>query len=325
MDLRRYTFDWDLTFAALAMHPDGTVLHRYGGRDWRGSDVWLSEASFESFLRAGVEAHARHVSVPADAEREPLLLEAIPYYESRDKGACIHCHMVFPSLREEAQRRSVWNRDDIWVYPPPERIGIDLDGDDQRRVTSVADGSPAATAGVLVRDRIVSLAGVAVAGASDVSAALHEIAMSGAEVELVVEREGVRHELALALEPGWRRGTPKSFSWRPSKWTLTPAMGFGGPKLEAIELETLGLPPEAFALRVSYLVTWGDGRRFGRAAAKGGVREGMVVLGTREKRDFQSVDHMHAWWRLTKTPGETVEVVAWSDGAERVLEVVVAE
>ena len=134
IDLRRFTFDWDLTFAALAMNADGTIYHRYGGRDWRGSDVWLSSASFQSFLRAGLTAHAGGAATTADQETEPpLILEELPAYKSRDKGECIHCHMVFPSLREEAQREKTWELEDIWVYPPPERIGIDLDRDNQRR------------------------------------------------------------------------------------------------------------------------------------------------------------------------------------------------
>jgi len=320
IDLRRFTFDWDLTFAALAMNADGTIYHRYGGRDWRGSDVWLSNASFQAFLRAGLAAHAGGAATTADQEAEPpLILEELPAYKSRDKGECIHCHMVFPSLREEAQREKTWELEDIWVYPPPERIGIDLDRDNQRRVTSVAKGSPAARAGVQIGDQLVSLAGDMIAGASDVSATLQNISPGGGDQKLAIERDGERLQLTLPLEEGWRQGTPKSFSWRPSKWTLTPAPGFGGKILGEEELTTLGLQPDQFAMRVDYIVTWGNGRRLGKNAIAAGLREGMIVLGTSEKRDFLDGHHFHAWWRLTRKPGDMVELVTWRDGAEHTL------
>ncbi len=40
----------------------------------------------------------------------------------------------------------------------------------------------------------------------------------------------------------------------------------------------------------------------------------MVILGTETKRDFQSIDHFHAWWRLEVEPGSVVRVAFWKDG-----------
>ena len=66
VDLARWPFDFDLTFAMLAVHPDGTVYHRYGGRDWRGADRWLTRASLEAFLRAGLARHDKRGTGLAD-------------------------------------------------------------------------------------------------------------------------------------------------------------------------------------------------------------------------------------------------------------------
>ena len=50
VDLLRTSFDFDLTFAALLMHPNGYVYHRYGGRDERAPDWWLGLESWEQVL-----------------------------------------------------------------------------------------------------------------------------------------------------------------------------------------------------------------------------------------------------------------------------------
>ena len=319
LDLERWRFDWDLTFAALVAHPDGTILHRYGGRDVRGAERWLSTASYERFLEAGLASYALHEPTER-AAIEPLALEDVPVYAARDKGDCIHCHMAFPSLREQAREEERWSAEDLWVYPPPARVGLDLDGDDQQRVTSVTPDSPAAKAGLSPGDRITRAGAARIATASDLMHALHEAPPEGGALPLVLADGTTK---TLDLDPGWKRATPRAFAWRPSKWELLPAPGFGGPQLNAKELRAAGLPPDTFAFRVQYLVTWGRNSRLGRAAARQGLRNGQVVLGTSLERDFDSVDHFHAWWRLTLEPGEELYVVLWEKGAERALKWVV--
>lgn len=320
VDLARWLFDWDLTFSALVAHADGTVLHRYGGRDVRGAERWLSTASYRRFLAAGLASHAAHE--PVEDQGEPLLLEEVPAYAVRDKGACIHCHMAFPSLREQAMEEERWADEDLWVYPPPARIGLDLDRDDQQRVTAVTPGSAAARAGLAVGDRITRAGSVPVATASDLMHALHEAPSAGGSLKLALADGTSR---SLELDPGWKRATPRAFAWRPSKWELLPSPGFGGAQLSAAQLRAAGLPPETFAFRVEYLVTWGRNSRLGRAAARQGIRDGQVVLGTSRERAFDSVDHFHAWWRLALEPGDELQVLVWEDGAERALDWVVVD
>lgn len=325
IDLARWRFDWDLTFAVVVAAPDGTILHRYGGRDHRGADVWLSEASLAHVLRVGLESHAAHRPAGAEAAQEPRPLERVPAFAARDRGECIHCHSVYPALHAEARAAKRYAEDDRWVHPPPGRVGLDLDRDRQDLVTRVSAGSPAARAGVEVGDRLVRLGAQRVASASDVMAALDATSPSGAELPLAIERDGAALSLTLSLDAGWKRASPLEFAWRASKWPLTPAPGFGGPRLGADELAAAGLARDAFAFRVTYLVDWGENRRFGEAARAAGLRKGDLFLAAAGKRDFASVDHFHAWWRLTRGEFDSVPILVRRGDDELRLEIPVQE
>jgi len=320
VDLARYPFDFDLTFAALLMGADGHVYHRYGGRDERGADTWLGERSLERVLTATLAEHARaRPASPAPAARAPLVLETVPAFVKRDKGACIHCHSVFPAFYEEARAAGTWSEDQRWVYPPPGRIGLDLERDDQARIRAVRAGSPAALAGLEPGDRLVRAGTQELVSAADLMHVLHEFDAAGGKLALVVARNGSERELSLALAAGWKRGTALEFSWRPFKWGFTPEPGFGGQALAPDEKARLGLAREAFAFRVTYLVTWGDNARYGEAARRAGLREGDVFLAVDGQRDFASLDHFHAWWRLEQRPGAEVTLELLRDGERRTL------
>ncbi len=334
VDLRRFEFDFDLTFAALLMHPDGHVYHRYGGRDYRGAMKWVSLKSLETLLMHTLKDHEQYqAAAPAKAissaeesrSSQPLTLERMPAFQKRDKGECIHCHSIFPAFHEEQMEAKTWSLDKIWRHPSPTRIGLDLDRDDQRLVVAVEAASPAALAGVHVGDRLQSVAGVEVMTASDVMFQLDIFPLAGGVLEVQLKRAGEEQQVRLSLEPAWKRGTPLSFSWRPSKWGLTPAPGFGGRLLDREELLEAGHLPDAdevhlpFALRVTYLVTWGENSRYGRAAVKAGLRDGDIVTAIGGKRDFESVEHFHSWWRLTRTVGELVELEIWREGVRRTM------
>lgn len=317
IDLARFQFDYDLTFGALLMHPAGHVYHRYGGRDYRDASRWLDMRSLEELLIHTLGDHkAREASALQAAVRaeEPLRMEEIPAFQSRDKGACIHCHSVLPALYQEDLANGRWKPEQRWRYPSPLRLGFDLQRIEQRKVLEVGPGSPAAAGGLLPGDRITGLAGACVMTASDVMYQLDQFPFEGGRLSLEVERDGTSIELQLELPAAWKQGTPLSFSWRPFKWGFTPAPGFGGPALDRQALLAAGLiKPEhegrqPFALRVNYLVTWGENKRFGQAAHAAGLRKNDIVTSIGGHQDFENPGHFHAWWRLTQRAGDKVEL-----------------
>ncbi|MFT5059649.1 MAG: serine protease Do [Planctomycetota bacterium] len=338
IDLRRYRFDTDLTFAVLWMNADGTVYHRYGGRDVRGAGQWLSTASLKIGMQASLTAHQAHQVLPAANAGEPLVMERIPSFVKRDKGKCIHCHSVQPALYEEELAAGTWTQEKTWRYMPPSRIGLDLNRDDQRRIADIAPNSAAADAGLRIGDRLVSVSGQPMATASDLMFELDQYAASGGKMVVEYLRSDEVKRTVLNLTDGWKTGTPLDFSWRPFKWGLTPAPGFGGPQLKRPELLDLGLIQSnhagelPFAFRVSYLVTWGDNKRFGDAVSKAGLLKGDIFLSakladTKKQPEvrFTSGEHFHSWWRLTRTAGETMELDLLRGEERRVIRLKVIE
>jgi serine protease Do len=329
VDLERYVFDTGLTLSILWMNADGTVYHRYGGRDARSADQWLSIPSMEIAMTASLDAHRTHEVIARVAqEGEPLTLERVPSFIKRDRGECIHCHSIRPALYEEQLADGTWTADKVWRFIPPSRIGLDLDRDDQRRVVSVVVGSPAAIAGVQVGDALVSMGGQAIATATDVMFELDRFDTTGGILQLNFERKGKPQTAQLKLAEKWKVGTAQDFAWRSFKWGLTPAPGFGGPQLDRDELRKLGLLKDGseapFAFRITYLVTWGDNKRYGQAASKAGLQEGDILLavnlpGTAIPQ-LTSGDHFHAWWRLTVKPGDKVELEVLRNGERKKLE-----
>ena len=327
VDLSLIRFDFDLTLAILLMHADGTIYHRYGSRGPDSADGYLSLASLARLLRATVREHRAYdrnpspprLDLPRPAIELPALQKKIVAGQAMD---CVHCHMINDAEHEVAVKQRSWSPRRVYVYPDPERIGISLDGDNQRLITAVAARSAAATAGLRVGDELTRL-GVqrSVRTLGDVQWALHDANIHAGTRKLAVRYLRNGRELAgtIALRPGWMVADPRDYAWRPYKYNLSPAPGFGGPMLDARDKAKIGLAADKFAMRVQYIVTWGPRAHRGRAARKAGLRKGDIVLSFAGVDDFVSVTHFHAWVRLTRKAGEKVEFVTLRGGKRKTM------
>lgn len=335
VDLDRYRFDFDLTFSVLFMNADGRIYHRYGSRDHRSSDARLNFESFDRVAATALEAHRAHgterTGAPSSSGDEPsakrkkrTIWDYEPFAKRASRDRCIHCHSIFPAKREVEQAAGTWAPDQIWVYPDPKRIGIELSPVEPRRVIRVFSDSPAAVIGLRRGDVLRKLGGVAVASVADVQAVLDSIPYSGGRLSLEYQRSAERKvgpsetvpSPPLRLPEGWRRASPLEFSWRPSKWTLTPQPGFGGKFLTAEERSAKGIE-SPLGYVVTYIVNWGPRAHVGRAVIKAGLRKGDIVTSINDRTDFASPDHVHAWVRLSCRVGEELRLKIWRDGAPR--------
>lgn len=325
VDVAAIEFDFDLTMAIVLMHPDGTIYHRYGTRPADDATRWTSIDGLCELLHATVPEHAAHERARGDGDVElPAWKPAIEqpalqhYLQDRQPPACIHCHTLHDAQQAFARASKTWRDEHKWVHPEPVRVGLVLDDAEQCIVDEVVVGSPAARAGVQPGDRLLRIGRQSsVLTIADVMWALHGLDAGATEVAATVLRGDQRRDVTLSLPDGWKRTTPTDYAWRPFKWGLSPAPGFGGPALTTAQKRALGIDDEVFAFRIQDLVTWGPNAHRGRAAQQAGLRKGDVVVSFAGKDDFESVAHFHAWVRLERSAGDEVEIVVLRDGERR--------
>jgi len=314
IDLNLFTFDYDLTFAILLMHPDGTIYHTYGGRDWTDAQSHLSIESLAKVLEASAAFHADYHPnrVPKKSPRTRTIQE-FPIWKKRIQQGkppdCFHCHMVHEGQIHERKARKKWRPNDRWYWPDPIQIGLEFDRDDQQRVIAVEAKSAAAKAGLKEADRLTGIGGEYTATFSDVTRVLNGAPAKATTLPIEWTRDGEAKSAKLRLGAKWKEATPLVYSWRASKWPLSPKPGFGGPPLSDKQKKAAGLDPKKFAFRIGYLVTWGDHAYTGRNAKKAGLRKGDIVYSVDGKTDFQNMHHLHAWVRLAKRAGDVLEVL----------------
>ena len=324
VDLNTYVFDWDLTFAALLMNADGTVYHRYGGRSWESADARLSMEALTRLLIDRTEEDKLYRA--AGKTRQPgelLPIETIPVFAERilknKDTSCFHCHMATEAVREQAQRDKKWTPDDRWIWPLPDKIGLRLDPADPTLLGEVLNGSAAAIAGLAAGDRVLSVNGVRVRTEPDMQWFLHILPPAGGRLNIAFQRGAAAMSASIELGSGWKTATPLEYSWRPAMWLLKPDPGFGGGDLTADEKKKLGIEPAAFAIRIDYLIDWGERAETGRSARKAGVQKGDILLSVDGVSDFKSHQHFQTWFRFTREPGKSVELKLLRDGKDLVV------
>ena len=122
VNLDVFRFDYDLTFAALLMHPDGTIYHTYGGRDATDPSSHHSVASFVRTLEETRKEHEEHRAAPRKHRKRTV--EQLRERVGHKEPDCYHCHMVHDYETAYLQQKRRWKRDLAWIYPDPIQAGL---------------------------------------------------------------------------------------------------------------------------------------------------------------------------------------------------------
>lgn len=279
LDLSRFQFDYDLSFSALFFNADGTVYGRFGSWQHQKDPRDKTIAGFRESLKAAL---AIHKSYPANKEslagkqggptpyKTPIEFPTLGAkyqskldWDGKVVQSCIHCHMVGDAFRAYYRSKNEAVPAE-WIYPQPssETLGFLLAPDEAATVQTVTPDSPAAKAGLVSGDRLVTIANQPLVSIADVSWVLHRAPNAGA-LPVEVERAGNIRELRLPLPDGWR--SKSDISRRVGTWPMR-AMAFGGMKMEDLDdaqRAELGLAKESLALRVNHVGEYGP-----HAAAK---------------------------------------------------------
>jgi serine protease Do len=310
LDLKRFSYDYDMSWAAMFLTADGTILGRYGTRNASGhqSDNLISVSGFR---RAAERALALHANYPANkAQLADKLAKSVDYPRPEEipgltdrKGVattrrnCIHCHMV-----REYALRAKWEagqltKKDLFVFPMPQRVGLTLDVDDGLVVQKVAPGSAAAQAGFAPGDELVSISGQPLISTADVQWALH-IAPVEATLPVTLRRNGKLLEKELKLSGDWKES---DISWRASSW-YGLRQGVKFEELPAAERAKLGLTDNQLALVIKGL--YGRG---GPKLQQAGFKVGDVIVAIDGKDTRLTESQFLTFHRLNYGPQDRIK------------------
>ncbi len=277
LDLTRFQFDYDLSFSAIAFEADGTVLGRFGSWTHQKDPAEKSIAGFQATLDAALLLHRGYpgnrerlagkqpVAIPF---RTPLDIPQIanhdnPYgrdldWEGNVVKSCVHCHQIGDGLKAvHRDRREILPLRLIYPMPAPETVGFSLAPDQRARVSEVAAGSAAETAGLRPGDELVGFDGQWVISVADVAWALHQ-ADDVDQLGIEVNRGGETHALTLTLADGWRMNA--DISRRVGTWPMRAMVG-GGMKMEDLsdeERDQRGLGRDGMAFRIVHVGQYGN-------------------------------------------------------------------
>ncbi len=295
VDLDLFDFDYDLTWMGFFLHADGTIYGRYGGRDADSADSRVSLAGLRYALEMALARHRRTAIRCSEPEtKTPRTVEQYSATRRLPERACIHCHQVYDLRRESLQAVGKWRREELWVYPLPENIGLTLDRDRGDRVAQVAADSLAARAGIQAGDQLLSIDGRSVASFADVQYALHRAPAHGT-LSITWRHEEQTRKSELPLPDGWRK---TDISWRWSLRGVDPPPGVQGDDLSADEKKALGLSAKHLAFRQGPFVS--------EPARQAGLRQNDVIIGVDGKTLDMNERQFGAYIRLNYRVGERV-------------------
>lgn len=322
VDLQQFQFDYDLSWAAFFLHPDGTVYARYGSRSAKGPMAHNSVKGLVWTMRAVLAAHRQYPANrdlfalkrgPEPRFRRP---EDIPSRRTRFRGGiitrqnCTHCHNVQEALHDVEMKEGSGRPGEIFKYPFPENVGLVMDPEAGNRLRRVLPGSPAMKAGLEAGDVLVALNGQAILSLADTQHVLHHLP-DKSEVEVRVEREGSLLKKRLHLSGDWRR---TDFSWRVSLKGYPPDPGLYVHMLGSAAKEKHGIEAKRVALEVRGL--------FEPAVRRSGLKDGDIIVKYDGKTEALSAPSFKKYIRLHHfLPGSVLRLDVLRKGQVRRVDV----
>ena len=329
LDLRRFQWDYDLSFSTLIFNGDGTLYGRYGSWTHQTDPQARETIGYRRALEAALALHRGYpankaalagkqggptpfstpVEIPGLAEKYGRELN----WGGEVMKSCVHCHQVGEAFRS-------WHRGkgeavplaQIYPMPQAETIGLSLAVDREARVTAVVPGSIAAAAGFRVGDDLASFAGQTLISVADFSWVLHRAPDAG-ELAAVVRRGGGEVALKIALPDGWR--AKANIGRRVGTWSMR-AMALGGMSLEELDgaaRKERGIGEGALALRVKGVGNFGNHG----AAKRAGVQKDDVLVAIDGMAAQVTESELIGRLVRTRKIGEAVDVTVLR-GKERV-------
>ena len=327
IDLNRFQFDYDQTWAVMFFRHDGTVLARYGARGDRDGMKYNSMEGLTTTMRAVLQVDRNWDSkkleeyvTKAGPSAKHRVAEEIPSQtisnivarEKQGKESCIHCHNIYDALRDEAIQLGTYNPGKRFKYPFPQNVGLHVDSVSGTRITEVERQSPAQQAGLKAGHEILRIDGQRIHSLADIQFVLHHTPeQSELPVDVRAPDSNQTLSLVLSLRPGWRRG---DISWRASMYGMPPKPGLWVQAANDTEKSKLDIPKNKLALKVRGV--------FGQEVRRAGLQKGDVITQFGNISSHHTEGEFHAQLRLKYyTPDVQLPLKLIRDGKEMELSV----
>jgi C-terminal processing protease CtpA/Prc len=304
VNLSQFQFEYDLTWMSFFQDREGRTYTRYGGREDHDSESHMTK---ESLLRVMRQVLALHEAgkVQPDNRYEPIAesirtAEDIPTMKkmmSGRKESCIHCHDVKAATLRHQREIGRLEKEMVFTYPSPSRLGIHLDPAIQFKVRSVDKDSPAETAGVRAGDFIRTVGGQRVLTFADMTRVL-ELAPETGAIRVGLERDQRAVSANVRLTEGWRKNTDPS--WRSSTGSVGPLSGIWGKRANDQQRRQLRLKDDTLAMRVTYI--WAPWAR------QAGIKNGDYILSVDGYNADMTIRQFQAYLHLNKKWGDKISV-----------------
>jgi hypothetical protein len=311
-----FAFDYNENWQGLFLDADGRIYARYGSVD---PDTRESHNTVEGLLHTMEAVLALHAREPKQAYTPPPAFrpEQIPAMPPNAKNGCIECHMVQTALNAQVHKDNRFRRDALWVYPPPDNLGIKLDHKRGNAIREVVADSFAAKAGLRPGDVVVKVQDGLVFSAADFRFLLNKVAAKS-KLLVEVERAGQPLAVVLDLEGDWRRVSPvRQRAFQNYLRTRTDFPQWIFHPLKAKEKESLGIGRENLAIKLLAHKDPGvKGGSLKGAFENAGFRDNDIIIAfDGERRDhYPRMPQYYLY--IEHRSGDRVEVLYLRDGKE---------
>jgi hypothetical protein len=243
--------DWNNTIYFFALNADEQIYLRYGGRDSKSPDIYLSLDSLALALQKGLDLHRQFQAgqLQRAVPPKPKFPRDIPLLIERTyaRYACVECHLIGDFQNLQLEREGKLDRPShLYRSPDIQTLGIHLDVPKGLQVKT-ADGM-AGEAGMVPGDTIKSIRGTDVWTFGDLQYRLDQVPRDSRQLAFTVRREGKEISLNMTLQPLW---WVTDVTFRQS--SVEPKVHFESAPLSREEKAQLGLNPAGFASRVTHV------------------------------------------------------------------------
>lgn len=316
VDLNRFEFDYDTTWAAFFLDAELNVYSRYGGRDADTAEGRLSKESLLTTMREVLDVHERQKRAPVAGDLQPApkpttTPEEIPLLKAAHQG-CVHCHQVQEYRLLQAFHDGTFDRAQLFGYPLPENIGLRLERSHGHRIEKLLVDSPAAKAGLTPGDVVIRVNDVPVRSEQDIRWALHR-ADDRKPIAMTVLRPAPGkgqppRQVTVELKVGgnWRQ---TDLSWRRSLRSVPLQLGFLGYALGREERGKSQIGEDRLAIQVVSI-------RGAGLAENVGLKKGDTIVSLEGNPEHRSFEQFQSDLLRQYSPGDRIRLRVRREGIE---------